>query len=179
MKIILTLFLGLFFFGSMMAQDQEHKIRGSGEFGAGLGFGRVKFSADSKTHSDIGIIFHMHLGSRGFHFAVDVDPYRLRHPSRSEEFSATTFLFAFKLFRYKQVYVQPGFGFQYRWWYGSDKRQDTNFGFAFRLGVGYRYPVSPKFSVHPEIFYRTSVISEDDNMGTSGIGIQVAGAWGF
>lgn len=176
---ILTLLMCLFLFIHLVAQDQEHQIRGSGELGVGLGFGRTKFSAGSNTNSDPGIIFHMHIGSRGFHFAVDIDPYRLRHPVRSEEFSATTFLFAFKLFHYKQAYVQPGFGFQYRKWYGSERRQDTNFGFAFRIGIGYRYPVSPKFSMHPEFFYRTSVISSDDNISTSVIGIQVAGAWAF
>ena len=160
-------------------EDQEHQIRGSGELGIGLAFAQVKFSAGSNTRTDPGIIFHTHIGSRGFHFAIDVDPFRSKHPERSEEFSAVTFLFAFKLFHYKQAYIQPGFGFQYRWWHGSEKRQDTNFGFAYRLGVGYRYEVSPKFSWHPELFYRKSVISEDDNMSTSGFGIQLAGAWGF
>lgn len=73
--------------------------------------------------------------------------------------------------------MQPGFGFQYRKWSGSDREEDTNFGFAFRIGAGYRYPVSPKFSLHPEIFYRSSVISSDGDKDTTFIGIQVTAAW--
>lgn len=178
-KFVLTLLMSLFLLTYLAAQEQEHQIRGSGELGVGLGFGRAKFSTGSNAHYNLGILFHMHLGSRGFHFAVDIDPYRLRNPNRSEEFSATTFLFAFKLFHYKQAYLQPGIGFQYRKWYGSERGEDTNFGFAFRIGAGYRYPVSPKFSVHPELFYRNSVISSDGGESTTFIGIQVTTAWEF
>ena len=176
---ILTPLISLFLIIPLLAQDQEHQIRGSGELGVGLGFGHTKFYAGSGVHNNLGILFHVHLGSRGFHFAVDVDPYRLRSPVINEEFSATTFLFAFKLFHYKKAYLQPGFGFQYRKWYGSEREDDTNFGFAFRIGAGYRYPVSPKLSLHPELFYRNSVISSGDNKGTTFIGIQVTAAWAF
>lgn len=176
---ILGLLISLLLGTQLLAQDQEHQIRGSGELGIGLGFGRAKFSTGSNAHYNLGILFHMHIGSRGFHFAVDVDPYRLRNPIRDEEFSATTFLFAFKLLHYKQAYLQPGFGFQYRKWHGSEREDETNFGFAFRLDLGYRHPVSPKFSLHPSLFYRTSVISSDADKSTSAIGLQVTGAWAF
>jgi len=178
-KHLLIIFLGVFLFSYLLAQDDEHQIRGSGELGAGFGLGRAKFSAGSHANRELGITFHLHIGSRGFHFSVDIDPYQLQHPVRREEFTATTFLFAFKLFHYKQAYVQPGFGFQYRKWSGVNREKDTNFGFAYRIGVGYRYPVSPKFSLHPELFYRTSEISSDSDKSASFIGIQLTTAWDF
>jgi len=164
---------------SLKAQIQEHEIRGSGELGLGIGLGRAKFSAGPHDNIEFTIPFHAHIGSRGFHFAVELDPMPLQSPSQDEEFRAITFLFSFKLFKYKKFFLQPGAGFQYRKWSGYEMDDDINFGVAYRLGIGYRYEVSPQFSLQPEFFYRKSVISSDNEKDTSMFGILFLGAWSF
>ncbi|UCF64456.1 MAG: hypothetical protein JSW33_01105 [bacterium] len=176
---ILVVIMSGWLYSPLKAQVQEHEIRGSGEIGLGLGLGRAKFSAGPYDHIEISVPFHVHIGSRGFNFTVELDPIHLQNPRQDEEFRAITFLFSFKLFKHKKFFIQPGAGFQYRNWYGLQKDDNINFGFAYRLGIGYRYETSPKFSFQPEFFYRRSIISSDNEKSTSMMGILFLGAWNF